>query len=81
MQLKITNPTNAVGSTAGVLSGGSLVLDIPSAFAAPIATTLKVTKADGTAASIGTVIYAGNRVTVPLTTLNGGDQLKISYTV
>ena len=70
----------AVGSTAGVLSGGSLVLDIPSAFAAPTATNLKVTKGDGTAADIGTVTYVGNKVTVPLTTLNGGDQLKLSYT-
>ena len=69
----------AVGSAAGVLSGGTLVLDIPSAFAAPTATNLKVTKGDGTAADIGTVTYSGNKVTVPLTTLNGGDQLKLSY--
>ena len=45
----------------------------------PTATTLKVTKGDGTAASIGTVTYAGNKVTVPITTLNGADQLKLSY--
>ena len=68
-----------VGSAAGILSGGSLILDIPSAFATPTASTLKVTKGNGTAADIGTVAYIGNKVTVPLTTLNGGDQLKISY--
>ena len=69
----------AVGSATGVLSGGSLVLDIPAAFAAPTATNLKITKGDGTAADIGTITYAGNKVTVPLTTLSGGDQLKIAY--
>ena len=62
-----------------MLSGGTLVLDIASGFAAPTATTLKVTKGDGTAAEIGTVVYVGNKVTVPLTTINGGDQLKLSY--
>ena len=71
----------AVGNSAGVLSGGTLVLDIPSAFAAPTSTNLAVTKGDGTAATgvIGTIVYAGNKVTVPLTVMNGGDQLKISY--
>ncbi|HIB90727.1 TPA: hypothetical protein EYO57_26650, partial [Candidatus Poribacteria bacterium] len=75
----------AVGNStdnAGVLSGGTLVLDIPAAFAAPNATSLAVFKADGTALTVGTigiVTYVGNRVTVPLTIMNGGDQLLLKY--